>query len=532
LNTVGWTQLKALREPFNDALNYRSRAEKDFFSRLFLRTEKLDRCLLPSTYYLIGEKGTGKTAYAVYIENNAPAGARAQVITMTETQYSRFMELKRRGKLAYSDYSNIWRSMLLFLTGRMMVNKSKGVIQAVTGKFRAVEVEIAKWSQNALNPEIESAFEAITSATISASAGTNNVAAVAGELKEQAAEKVTQIRHHLLDSETTFKDAIASLKLQHNHILFIDGLDYRPDAVPYTEYLECLKGLAEATWQLNIEFFNQIRDSKGRLKIVLLVRPDVFHSLNVYNANSRLQDNSVFLDWSTTKRDYQSSDLYALVGKYFATQQAFDVSPAAAWEHYTGDGQAQGAVFKRLLELTFQKPRDVLTFIKYARELELGFGHGSSTSFATNLVNSAEFTRRFSDYLLGEAANYANFYMSRQDFDLYMKFFQFLNGRRRFNFDQFKVAFDAFRAWAWQQQFTNRLFLEDPEGFLQLLYDVNIVGYSEVVDDARDETFHFWSYRERSANSVAPKVKTSGSLLVNGGIGKALEVGRAFRAGV
>jgi hypothetical protein len=28
---------------------------------------------------------------------------------------------------------------------------------------------------------------------------------------------------------------------------------------------------------------------------VLLVRPDVFHALNLYNSNSRIQDNSVYL---------------------------------------------------------------------------------------------------------------------------------------------------------------------------------------------------------------------------------------------
>jgi hypothetical protein len=124
-----WKAIRLLAEPFNDALNYRSRAEKDLFNKLFLRTKELQKCLAPSTYFLMGEKGAGKTAYAVYLENNIVDGYRCQVTTMTETQYKRFINLKLQGKLNYSDYANIWRSMLLFLAGRMLVLKSKGFFE-------------------------------------------------------------------------------------------------------------------------------------------------------------------------------------------------------------------------------------------------------------------------------------------------------------------------------------------------------------------------------------------------------------------
>ena len=59
--------LKELQEPFNDAHNYKNRAQKEFFNRVFLRTSALDEILGPSVYFLMGEKGSGKTAYAVYM---------------------------------------------------------------------------------------------------------------------------------------------------------------------------------------------------------------------------------------------------------------------------------------------------------------------------------------------------------------------------------------------------------------------------------------------------------------------------------
>jgi hypothetical protein len=80
---IRWRTVSDLEEPYNDALNYRTREQKQFFNRLFLRTDALRRCLSPSIYYLMGEKGTGKTAYAIYLENNSFEERRSQVITMT-----------------------------------------------------------------------------------------------------------------------------------------------------------------------------------------------------------------------------------------------------------------------------------------------------------------------------------------------------------------------------------------------------------------------------------------------------------------
>jgi hypothetical protein len=322
-----WKIIKVLHEPFNDAFNYRTRQQKEFFNKLFLRTEELAKCLAPSVYFLIGEKGTGKTAYAVYLENNSVDGTRSQVTSMTETQYKRFIELKKQGKLAYSDYANIWRSMLLFMVGRMVVHKSKGFFEAFTRKFRDVENVIQKWNENALNPEVESAFEAVSQQALSAIVGREGIGKADAKISQQSTETTPRIRHHLLETENELKSALSALSLSNHHILFIDGIDYRPESVSYLDYIECVKGLGEAVWQLNTEFFGSIRDSKGRIKIVLLVRPDVFHALNLYNSNSRIQDNSVYLGWATTEREYRESKLYEVSGKYFSTQQTFSVTP-------------------------------------------------------------------------------------------------------------------------------------------------------------------------------------------------------------
>jgi hypothetical protein len=55
---------------FNDAENYRRNENKELFNQIFVRTDELDRICANNVFFLMGEKGTGKTAYAVYLTNN------------------------------------------------------------------------------------------------------------------------------------------------------------------------------------------------------------------------------------------------------------------------------------------------------------------------------------------------------------------------------------------------------------------------------------------------------------------------------
>lgn len=528
MSSENWLPISELHQPFNDAYNYRSRQQKQLFSKLFLRTHAITECLLPSTYFLMGEKGAGKTAYAVYLENNTVDGNRCKVTTMTETQYKRFINLKIDGKLAYSDYANIWRSMLLFMTGQLIITKSKNVLTRVTRKFSRVEKEIEKWSKNALNPEMESAFAAITSESIKASGGTQGVGSLEAQKSNQSSENTSIIKHNLLDTENGLKEAINEIKLRDNHVLFIDGIDYRPEGVSYDEYIECIKGLAEATWQLNTEFFNSIRDSKGRIKIVLLVRPDVFHSLNLYNSNSRLQDNTVYLDWVTPEQEYKTSPIFEVSDRFFAKQQKVEPELGASWTHYYKDGNPEGHQFKKILRNTFQKPRDILTFIKITQDHQIRLGRGKNNLFPANIMDDPAIKRQFSDYLLGETRNYSAFYMMESDFQKYLKFFQYLNGKATFSFDYFDQAFTNFTKWAKDQEIKEKSYLSNPESLLQFFYDVNIIGYSEKTEDTSQGYYH-WSFRERSSNNIAPKVKPTDKLMINPGIAKALDIGKSFQ---
>ncbi|MDP3671977.1 MAG: hypothetical protein Q8R69_20090 [Telluria sp.] len=220
-----------------------------------------------------------------------------------------------------------------------------------------------------------------------------------------------------------------------------------------------------------------------------------------------------------------SSTQNGIEPKFFANQQKNKVDPQIAWEYYFGGHENAGRTFKRLLKSTFQKPRDILTFVKIAMRHQKSIGRGHYTQFETDILSNPKFTKEYSDYLLGEVKNYASFYMTAMDFSIYLKIFQYLDGKPSFSMMEFEAAFQNFIKWVNGEEVKNKEFLRDSESLLQFLYEVNVIGYHEIAGKDKADFYH-WAYRERSINNLSPKVKTTGDLILNPGISKALDIGK------
>jgi len=98
---------------FSDAENYKRRENKELLNHVFTKDHYLEEIGRESTSFLIGDKGTGKTAYAVYYVNNAYSNTTASIRYVRETEYQKFMTLKHEKHLALSDYSSVWKVIIL-----------------------------------------------------------------------------------------------------------------------------------------------------------------------------------------------------------------------------------------------------------------------------------------------------------------------------------------------------------------------------------------------------------------------------------
>lgn len=522
-------KIDELIEPSIDAIDYNSKEKKPFFLKSYHATEFLDKACQGNCYYLIGEKGSGKTALAFHIQNSSSNNIGAKLLSISETQYKRFIKLKENGKLSYTDYSIIWRATLLYLVSKLILEKRQKWHHKITRRFSAVEKAIEQYDKNSQIPELEYVIEFATTLTrdseLSATVPDVVKAGIAEHGTQSTKTTQTEIKSALLECEKILKTGLQDLKLTDDIALFLDGLDAKPNGIDFIEYKNCLIGLAEAAWHLNTEFFSTIKDTKGRSRVVLLLRPDVFDSLNLHNSNCKLADNSVVFHWHTTVDRYRNSELYKMSNKYFISQ----TDENHGWNYYFSESNEKSKAFIGFLTRSFQRPRDVFSAIKILIGIYKRTGRGSSVKFARGAFESTEFIDNYSEYLLGEVRNYSNYYLTNIDFDIYASFFQHLNGAREFNYADFESAFTSFKDEVSKLGIKDKSYLESPEKLLQFWYDVNVIGYKESTEDGGDEFFH-WSFRERSPSKVMPKIKIGCYYLVHPGIAKSLNIGKKFKA--
>ena len=190
-----------------------------------------------------------------------------------------------------------------------------------------------------------------------------------------------------------------------------------------------------------------IRDFTGRMRVVLLVRPDIFNSLGLQNRNTKLRDNSVILDWKTTYEVHRSSNIFKMADRLFSAQQDHVMSSGACWDHYfpfdasTVDysidrHRKYHTSFIVLLRYSFHRPRDILTILDILQQLHTSTGNPRRVFNYEDLF-TPDFRRSYGDYALGEIKDSLSFYYDVAEFDAFLKFFEYLDGRHKFTYEQY-----------------------------------------------------------------------------------------------
>lgn len=525
--------IKELELGFADAANYRKRENKDLFNKIFVKGEYLDRLCEPDISFLIGEKGTGKTAYAVYLTNNNYKNISAATRFVRETDYSKFIQLKRDKHLNVSDFISIWKVILYLLLSNQIKEKEAGFLSNMLpySQFKSLDDAIREYYANAFSPEIVNAITFVENSKETAEL-LFKYAKLNGEESHQITFTENKFQINLMYIEKKFKEALSKLKLKNDHLLFIDGIDVRPSQIPFDEYQECVKGLANAIWSLNNDVFSSIKGSKGRIRIVLLIRPDIFESLGLQNQNTKIQDNSVFLDWRTNYVSHRESRIFNVFDHLLKIQQECkDMEDGDSWDYYFPwdasnlyDEYTTKTSFVSFLRNSYYRPRDILQMIKFLQDNHSGdclFVKGSD-------FENSEFQRKYSNYLLGEIKDHLLFYYNQDDYQKFLKFFEYLNGRNKFSYQEYVNSFNKLTEYLYSTKKDIPRFMATPNEFLQFLFDMNVICYIDTSEDDNKPYFH-WCFKDRNYANISPKVKSGAEYQVFYGLTKALDLGTTFK---
>lgn len=523
--------IKDLETGYADAENYKRRENKELFNKVFIRNGFLDKLCRPNVSFLIGEKGTGKTAYSIFLSNNNYKNIFATTRYIRETEYQKFVSMKKEKHLNLSEFSSIWKVIIYLLLAKQVLEKEPVTSKLLNHRrFKALNDAIDEYYSNAFSPEIIYALNFIQESKLAAELIAKHAKA-SGEQKESLAFVESKFQLNLFYIQKQFELALGQIKLSQDHLLFIDGIDIRPSSIPYAEYLDCIKGLANAVWEVNNDFFPGIRDSK-RLRTVLLIRPDIFDKLGLQNQNTKIRDNSVFLDWRTEYVNHRKSEIFSVTDNLLEMQQEARHPLGDVWDSYfpwnspnVFEEYDRPTSFLSFIRWSYYRPRDIVTMLDLL--IHNSNSDASKQSFTVDDFEDPHFKRAYSNYLLGEVKDHLSFYYGADHYDIFLKFFEFLNGQGKFNYSTYLKAFEDLKSYIKTISVDSPNFMSTANDFLQFLYDLNIICYIERTE--QHKPFIHWCFKDRSYSNISPKVKTDQEYEVFYGLTKALNLGKVFK---
>lgn len=238
------------------------------------------------------------------------------------------------------------------------------------------------------------------------------------------------------------------------------------------------------------------------------------------------------LDWKTTYPNFREADIFRAIDRLLSAQQDEVCEVGDSWDYYfpfnspnNSADDSKPTSFISFLRFSLFRPRDIIVMIDIIKKLKVHHGEHAFVNMAD--FDNPEFRKQYSVYLLGEVKDQVSFYHTEDEYEAFLKFFEFLHGKWKFDYVLFLEAYDLLISFLNATRIPIPDFFESPNRFLQYLFDLNVISYVERMEDG---TAHVhWCYRERSYANISPKVKAHKEYEIHYGLGKMLNIGKEIK---
>lgn len=474
---------------------------------VFYKTDNYEKILKPTTYFILGDKGSGKTMLSAYFCSKYSEELVGKHFMVSVDDYNKFVQMKKNNELKFTDYTTIWKVILII---KILLSIDKNEIDSIikTPIFNKLKnianiFNLAETTKDTFSPStiidnkelVESLSYGVTngisSTTFDISSNTNS------SFSEKTGRTIEYKQLRYIDRWTSFindtSEQLIHLRLKKPHYLFVDGIDIRPNSIDYSEYKECVSSLVRAVYDINHSIFSKMRHrDTGRLQIVVLSRLDIFLESDLNNAGCKIVDNSVYLNWALSNlNNIKQTDIYKLINNVLSEgKTGIDM-----WQKYMNFEIKRGNYnkydsFAYCMRLTAARPRDFIRILQLLQE-----------DVKSNKNNSLEkifykdgFQKKYSTYYVQSIQSEMSFYYSKDEYDLFFSFIRTFNGLQ-FLFKEFEIKLDNF----FQKEKLKRVFGSELE-ILNLMYNLNIICLIE------ENNIYRWKYRETTIDNYSPSL--------------------------
>ncbi|MCK5710365.1 MAG: hypothetical protein KAI07_07480, partial [Deltaproteobacteria bacterium] len=128
-----------------------------------------------------------------------------------------------------------------------------------------------------------------------------------------------------------------------------------------------------------------------------------------------------------------------------------NIEIGTAWQEYfpynsrntqniRGIEEGEYTSFIEFLRYSYYRPRDIITMLEFLQKnVEPG-----RTKFKKSDFDDKTFSNNYSYYVLGEIKDQLLFYYQLDEYETFLKFFEFLNGKVAFNYSEYLQIFDKY----------------------------------------------------------------------------------------
>jgi hypothetical protein len=358
-----------------------SKFEKN--DRYFFHTNIVEKIMRGRISYIIGRKGTGKTAISEYILNLSKENTFAQKLTFKNFPFNELYKLSDARHTQPNQYITIWKYVIYSTICKIMIESSH-ITQDTKDKLQRIfgNDDITKALPNAIQKWTAANFSlSFISAGISRTSESNPISWI---------DKVEIIERFIMEKYPP----------TDKYIIMFDELDedYKDIAIghKYNEYFSLITGLFKATQDIRSKF------KEKHIYPLILLRDDIYDLIKD-NDKTKWKDFSETLDWN----ENSIKKLLAFRFTRVIDPNAQDIQNFnSAWKELFSNGEIRYGTkgrkgadpFDYIAKNTLSRPRDYIQYLKICASLSLN--NENQEKISPDIVKKAN--KEFSNYLKSE----------------------------------------------------------------------------------------------------------------------------------
>ncbi|MNW37771.1 hypothetical protein D3C74_148230 [compost metagenome] len=426
--------------------------------RYFVNDNYWEKIIDKDTYFIIGRKGTGKSAIYNWLEKTAPYNSTLIAnLPFNSFPFEKLLKLADDNFSRPNQYQSIWRNIILTEIVSLIVKDEQS-------NKNDEYVELENYMQFLFGRDLVDLHKQITTIAEKDIGGIKfSHASLSMEdsrswsLSSSQFDNITIINRKL---ENSIINYFIGYQSENKFVVQFDQLDDNYTQYQKSdEYYQLIISLFKVIYELNKKF----KSKNINAKVIGYLRSDIFNSIDEFDAESARWDAHRFdLNWSIVNRnDWKKSGLLSIINKRISTSFETDIkfhdifnSKLLDFKSDRNDN-SNNDIFRYIIHRTFHRPRDVVQFCIKIQQESLKID-----KFYYGTIKNAE--KSYSLWLLSELTNEIS--VKVLDTKLLFEFLRLL-GANAFSMSSFKGQYKNYKS---------QVGLEDEE-LLRYLYKLGMI---------------------------------------------------------